>query len=217
MKQFLVIGLGNFGAMVATELIDLKCKVTAIDTDRAKVQSLPVHPHLVAIIADATDRNFLEKISVEQFESAIISTGKDSHASILIALHLKELGLKKIVAKANSQDHAKILQKVGATNIVIPEREMAVKISHSLAQPNLIDYLPLTGDYNVAELIPPESFINKKMLELRLRTKYQIQVIAVKNSSTGQFNFVLDGDYKINKTDILVVLGKEDNINKMRE
>lgn len=216
MKQFMVIGLGNFGANVVRELLKLEGSVTALDIDKARVQSLPEHPQLVAILADATERAVLEKLDVENFDSIIVSTGKDSHASILSTLHLSELKARKIVVKANSQEHAKILTKVGASEAVIPEQQMAIKVAHSLARPNVIDYLPLGQNYDVAELIPPDDFVHKKLIELQLRTRYRLQVIATKDSKTNKFNFILDGGYEIKPNDILVVLGKHEDINKIR-
>ncbi len=216
MKNFIVIGMGNFGATVASELLQLDCEVTAIDSDKAKVQALQQHPRLVAILDDATDRNFLEKLDVVNSDSIVVSTGRDSHASILITLHLSELKAKKIVVKANSPQHAKILIKVGATEAVIPESQMAVKVARSLAQPNLVDYLPLGADYNIAEVVAPEGFIDKNLAELQLRSRYQIQVIATRDSITNKFNFILDGEYKIKSSDILVVLGKQESINNLK-
>ncbi|HDL03467.1 MAG: TrkA family potassium uptake protein [Candidatus Zixiibacteriota bacterium] len=216
MKKFAVIGLGNFGANVAIELSKLDCKVTAIDIDKNKVQSLQDFAEM-AIIADVSERSFLENLGVDNYDCFIVSTGKDSHASILIALYLKELGAAQIIVKANSEDHARILYKVGATEAIIPEKQMALKLSHSLARQNLIDQLPLTGEYYVAEIAPPDDFINKRLMELQLRTKYHVQVIALKDSITGEFEFAPGGEYTIKKNDILVVLGKEQDIVGFKE
>jgi len=216
MKKFAVIGLGNFGANVARELSELGCKVTAIDVDKAKVQSLQDKADL-AIIADVTERSFLENLGVDNYACFIVSTGKDSHASILIVLHLKELGAAQIIVKANSEDHAKILYKVGATETVIPEKQMAVKLSRSLARPDLIDQLPLTGEYYVAEIAPPDDFVNKKLMDLRLRTKYHIQVIALKDSATGEFEFAPGGEHIIRENDMMIVLAKEQDIINLKK
>jgi len=215
MKKFAVIGLGNFGATVARELYTLDCRVTSIDADKTKVQSLEEFSHM-SIIADATDRKFLENLGVEEYDCFVVSTGKDSHASILITLHLRELGAKVIIVKANSPDHARILMKVGATEVLIPEEQMARRLSHSLARPNLIDFLPLTQEYCVAELEPPSNFVGKQLQELKLRPKHHIQVIAIKDSSSGAFNFAPGGEYKIRERDILIVLGREEDINKLK-
>lgn len=215
MKEFGVIGLGNFGATVARELGRLKCKVTAIDSDKDRVQKLKDEVEQ-AIIANAAEREFLEKLDVDRFESFVVSTGEDTHASILITLHLKELGAKKIIAKAKSENHAKILLKVGATRALIPEQQMAAKIAHSLAESNLVDYLPLSGDYFVAEIPPPKKFIDKTLMELKIRSKYNTQVIAVKNTQSGSLEFVPDANYRIKASDILVVLGRGEDIEKLK-
>ncbi len=215
MKEFIVIGLGNFGATVAEELTKLNCRVTAVDIDKARVQSLQDCVHL-AILGNATERAFLENLDVEKFDCFIISTGEDSHASILISLYLKELGAKRIIVKANSDDHAKILKKVGASEAIIPEREMAVRLAHSQAESNLIDYLPLTGEYCVAELVTPSRFVGKSLAELKLRTKHEIQLIAVKDGSSGELDFGPGGDFRIEESDILVALGKRADINRLK-
>lgn len=215
MKNFAIIGLGNFGATVARKLSELGCRVTAIDSDKAKVQPLNDVAHL-AILADATDRSFLQNLEVDSYDCFVVSTGKDSHAAILITLHLKELGAKKIIVKANSSDHARILTKVGATEAVIPEKQMAERLSHSLAKPNLIDSLPLTGGFYVAELAPPEDFVGKQLLEVQLRSRYHVQVIAVKDGAGGSVTFAPGGEFRFKKSDILVVLGKETDIEKIK-
>lgn len=216
MKEFAVIGLGNFGSTVARELAELKCKVTAIDRDKSRVQ--PVQDDVdVAIVADATDREFLAQLNVRRFNSVIVSTGEDAHAAILITLHLKGLEAQQIIAKANSEDHAKILIAVGATDAVIPEKQMATRLAHFLAQSNLIDYLPLAEDYCVAELDPPARLVNKTLEEAKLRSKYDVQVIAVKDGPSGEFKMVPGGDYRIKGSDVLVVLGKARDVDKLRE
>lgn len=215
-RKFLVIGLGNFGAAVARELSTLDCEVTAVDQDKAKVQAL-VDDIDLAIVGEATDREFLENLQVEHFDCVVVSTGKDSHASILIALHLRELHAGKIVVKANSRDHAKVLVKVGASEALIPEEQMAIRLARSLAQPNMIDHLPLTADYSVAELVPPDHFVGKRLMDLQLRADYHVQVVAVRDSVSGELEFAPGGDYMIASHDILVVLGKQKDIDRLRD
>jgi len=215
MNEFAVIGLGNFGAMVARKLYDLGCQITAIDSDRIKVQDMQDHCHQ-AIVADATDKRFLQNIEVGRFDGFIVSTGDVEHASILITLHLREMDAKRIIVKANSVDHSKILLAVGADEAIIPEEEIAVKLAKSLAQPNLLDFLPLSEEYSIAELAPPNHFIGKSLIDLGLRSKYHVEVIAIKDVLTGEFKFIPGGGFKITDTDILVVLGKENDIEKIR-
>jgi len=214
MKEFAIIGLGNFGAMVGRELSDLDCHVTAIDIDKNRVELLRDHADS-SIVADAGERAFLENLEVERFDCFIISTGVDEHAATLITLFLSELNAKRIIVKANSNDHAKILRKVGASETIIPEEQMAVRLAHSLGESNLIDYLPLTGDYCVAEIVPPAEFIERTLKELNIRAKYTTQVIAIKDTKSGKFNFSIGGDYRIQESDILVMLGTREQINQI--
>lgn len=215
MKEFCILGLGNFGATVARELAEFNNRVTAVDLDKAKVQAMQEFVHL-AIYGDATDRKFLENLEVGNYDCFVVSTGEDSHASILIALYLKELQAKKIVVKANSKDHARILKKVGADETIIPEQEMAVKVARSLAQPNVLDYLPLTAEYSIAEVVTPHKFVGKSLMELQLRSNYKTEVIAIKDMATNNFKFIPNASYKIKANDVLVVMGKEESIEKMK-
>jgi len=215
MKEFAVIGLGNFGAAVAQELTRLKCRVTAIDVDKTRVQELSERTHL-AILGNATERAFLVNLEVEKFNCFVVSTGTDSHASILITLFLRELGAKRIIVKANSENHAKILRAVGATEAIIPEKQMALKLSQSLAETSLVDYLPLSGEYCVTEIPAPPKFINKSLQELKLRKKHNVQLIAIRDGITNEFTISPEADYRIKVSDVLVALGKREEIDKLR-
>jgi trk system potassium uptake protein TrkA len=199
-KEFAVIGLGNFGATVARKLAEFKYKVTAVDS----------------ILADATEREFLENLNVRNFECVVVSTGEDTHASILMTLHLKELGARRIIVKAKSDDHARILTKLGADEAIIPEKEMAIRVAHSLTRPNLIDFLPLTEHYVVAEVKAPVKFVGKTLKTLKLGTKHHIQLIAAKDGSSGEFEFAPGGDYMVKQADLLFVLGKEADVEKLK-
>lgn len=215
MKEFAVIGLGNFGAMVARKLHELGCKITTVDLDKDRVQDLQDHSHQ-AIVADARDRRFLEQLGVDNYDCFIVSTGQDSHASILVTLHLNDLGAKRVIVKANSADHSKILYKVGADEVVIPEEDVASKLARSLAQPNLLDFLPLSEEYSIAEIAPPPRFYGKSITELNLRSEFHIEVIAIKDVLTGGFQFIPGPSFKIKDTDVLVVLGRQLDIERIR-
>jgi len=216
MKDFAVIGLGNFGATVARTLAGLECRVTAIDAVRERLDLVEQQAD-VAIHANATDRKFIESIEPSKFDCFIVSTGTDEHASILITLYLKELKAEKIIVKANSPDHARILMKVGADEALIPEEKMAFKLAHSLARPNMIDHLPLTAGFYVVEITAPEKFIGKTLSELDIRAKYGIQIVAVQNSRSGDLNLVPYGLYRIQESDILFVIGKGEDIDKLKD
>ena len=216
-RRYLVIGLGNFGSVVASELVSHECNVTAIDTSEARLEDLPKHAHLDAIVADATDRALLERLQVDQYDAVVVSTGENWQSSILIAMHLKELGARKIMVKANTHDHARILKMVGATETVIPEQQMAAKLARSVAHPNLVDFLPLSHDFVVAELSAPDAFLGQTLSELKLRSRYNVFVLAVKKSTTGELDLVPGGDYVVRRDDLLVIVGRTQDIDKLRK
>ena len=216
MKTFAVIGLGNFGAAVAVELARLGCRVTAIDNNREKVQSLSDHPTIDGVIGDATGRELLANLKVDTMDGVIVSTGEDSNASIMITLHLKEMIAPNIIVKARSTDHAKILAMVGAHQTIIPETQMAMKLAHSLARTNMIEFLPLTGDVVVAELTAPEQLADKTLAEANIRADYGVMIVAVRKQPEDELVFIPDGSYVVEDRDVLIVVGKQDAIAKMK-
>jgi trk system potassium uptake protein TrkA len=157
----------------------------------------------------------MESIGIHEDDVVIISFGEDLAASTLITLHLKEMKVKQIIVKAPNEDHKHVLEKVGATEVIIPEKEMADKIAKSLISPNVLDYIPLTEDYRIYEIAPPASFYGKTIGDLHLRTKYHIDVIAVKEVLSDHVKMVPRADFVVKDTDILVVIGKERDINKV--
>lgn len=179
MKEFVVIGLGRFGSSLASELVDLGHSVLAIDASEEKIQAISdVVSH--AVYADATDEEALRALGIRNFEVAVIAIGEDIQASILATLVLKEMGVKTVVVKAINALHAKVLEKIGADRIVFPERDMGVKLARSLAAPNVVDYMSLDSDYGIEEVEIPERFLGKSLLELDLRARYGVTIIAIK-------------------------------------
>jgi len=214
MKRVVVIGLGIFGFNVAKTLYEKGFEVIAIDKNKDIIQKIRDHS-TKAILADGTDKDVMESIGIQEDDIVIISFGEDLAASTLITLHLKELKVKQIIVKAPNEDHKHVLEKVGATEVIIPEREMATKVARSLISPNVLDYIPLSGNYTICEMVPPANFYGKTIGELYLRTKYHIDVIAVKEVLSDQVKMVPHADYVIKDTDVLVVIGKEQDINKV--
>jgi trk system potassium uptake protein TrkA len=190
--------------------------ITAMDKNRARVQAIQNFSNQ-ALLADATDMLVLNQLDIENFNAAVISTGVDQHASILITLHLKELKCHEIIVKAEDSDHGRILLAVGADRVVFPEEEMAHKLAHSLSRPNLLDFIPLGEDYTVAEIAPPTHFHGKTISSLKLRQKYNIELIAIKDVLQASFKFIPSPDTIFKDTDIMVCIGKLEDIEKIRE
>jgi trk system potassium uptake protein TrkA len=211
MKRFAVIGLGNFGFHAAKALFEDGNEVVAIDTDKARVQAIDPHS-TEAVVLNATDREALKSLGLENMDGVIVSTGTKISISILICLYLQEIGVKKILAKALDDDHAKILKRVGATEIIHPERDMALRVSRSLSRPNVLDFIPLADDFDLVQVGPPAEFIGKSLKELNLRAKYNLHIIAIKELVPENFVLVPPASFRIKDSDILIILGKAKDI-----
>ncbi|MGD0625879.1 MAG: TrkA family potassium uptake protein [Thermodesulfobacteriota bacterium] len=215
MKRVVVVGLGIFGFNIAKELYENGLEVIAIDKNKEVIQKIKDFS-TKAILADGTEKEVLENIGIHEDDVVIISFGEDLAASTLMTLHLKELKVKNIIVKAPNEDHKRILEKVGATEVIIPEREMASKVAKSLISPNVLDYIPLSQDYTICEIAPPSSFLGKTIGDLQLRKKHHIGVIASRDVLTDQIQMIPAADFVIKDSDILVVIGKEKDIQKMK-
>ena len=211
----MVVGLGIFGFNIAKDLYEGGMEVIAIDKNKEMIQKIKDYS-TKAILADATDKALLETIGIQEDDIVIISFGEDLAASTIITLHLKELKIKTIIVKAPNEDHQRILERVGATEVIIPEKEMARKVAKSLISPNVIDFLPLSQEYTISEIAPPPSFLGKTIGEIQLRKKYHIGLIASRDVLTDQIQMIPSADFLIKDSDILVVIGKEQDINKLK-
>ncbi|MFO7715910.1 potassium channel family protein [Desulfosarcina sp.] len=215
MKRFAVIGLGNFGFHAAKALFEDGNEVVAIDTDKGRVQAIDPHSS-EALVLDATDKEALKSLGLENMDGVIVSTGTKISISILICLYLHEIGVKNILAKALDADHEKILKRVGATQIIHPERDMAIRISRGLSRPNILDFIPLSDDFDLVQVGPPREFIGKNLKELNLRAKYNVHIIAIKELVPENFVLVPPASFVIKDSDILIILGKSEDIRQIK-
>ncbi len=214
--QFVVIGIGNFGFHVAKALYEKGNEVICVDKNRDVIQKIRDFA-TEAIVADTTDKEVLDSLDIKNVDVVIVCLGKEVEASILTTYYLKELGAKYIVAKANSEDHRKILEKIGATETVFPEKDIAIKVAQSLCTPNIIEHLPLSKGYSIVELAPPKSFLGKSIRELRLRNVYGVQVIAVKETISDNMIMIPDPDFVIKDSDALIIMGKDEDIERIKK
>jgi trk system potassium uptake protein TrkA len=214
-KRVVVVGLGIFGFNIAKDLFENGFEVIAIDKSKEVINRIRDFS-TKAVMADATDKELLEMIGIQPDDIAIISFGEDLAASTLLTLHLKEMKVTRIIVKAPNEDHKRILEKVGATEVIIPEKEMANKLAKSLISPNVLDYIPLTQEYTICEIAPPASFIGKTIGEIQLRRRYNIGVIATRDVLTDSVQMIPSADFVIKDSDILVVIGKEKDIQDLK-
>ncbi len=214
-KRVVVIGLGIFGSNIVRELYASGFEVIAIDKNKEAVQRVR-DCSTKAIMADGTDREIMDEIGIQEEDVCIVSFGEDLAASTLTTLHLRQIKVKTIIVKAPNEEHKLILEKVGATDVMIPEKEIAHKVAKGLISPNVIDYLPLSEDYAICEMAPPNDFLGKTIAELQLRSRYHINVIAVRDVVSGNVQMVPPADFVIKDGEVLVVVGREEDIQKVK-
>ena len=212
-KRFCVIGLGNFGFHVTNELFLQGHEVIAIDADKEKVQHVQDCCNY-AILSDAANKEFLSSQGIGEMDAVIVSTGERSHLSTLITLYLKELKVPRILVKAISEDHGRILEKIGATDIIFPEKDMAKKTARSLSQPNVLEFIPLAEEYSISESAAPSHFIGKTLADLELRHKFHVTVIAIKDVLTDEFIMVPPANHLSKDSALLVLIGKTEDLDK---
>jgi trk system potassium uptake protein len=215
MKRAVVIGLGIFGYHIARTLFENGFEVVAIDKNKEAIQRIRDYS-TKAVLADGTDKEVMEELGIEEDDIAIISFGEDLAAATLITLHLRQLKVKNIIVKAPNEEHKLILEKVGATDVIIPEMEVAKKLAKSFISPNVMDYIPLSEDYMIFEMAPPNSFLGKTIRELQLRARYNIEVIAVRDVISDSVHMVPQADFVVKDGEVLVVIGKEEDFRKIK-
>lgn len=215
MKQFIVIGLGNFGMNVANALSKLGHQVLAIDSDSKKVNEIK-DKVTQAVVADSKDKKILSEFITKDVDAVIVGLGDNLEASTLTTLHLKELEAKKVIVKAMDEDHGEILRTIGADEIIYPEKDVALQLAERLTTPNLIEHIPLAPEYSIAEIACPDKFIGKTLKELQLRNRFDVEVIAVKEVLLDKFHLIPKAEYKIGADTALIVIGKREDIDRLK-
>jgi len=215
-KQICIIGLGQFGRHLAKNLARMDCDVLAIDMDESAVQRIRDNVQQ-ALITDVRSLESLQSVISKDLDEVIVSLGESLEASILCTLHLKKIGVQRIRAKASTSDHAAILKSVGATDVIFPERETAERMAQRIVNPDLLDYLPLSPEYQVVEIATPNSFSGKSLAELHLRKSCNVLVAAIKTPQTGGVAFLPAADTVLPKGSSMVVIGKDDDLAKLRD
>ncbi len=216
MRLFVVIGIGNFGYYTAQHLYELGSEVMVIDSNKERIQSIKDQVSR-AVVADATDREVLERLGVPDVDVAVVSVGDRLDTSILITLYLKEMGVKEVVVKAVTVDHGKILEKIGASSVIFPERDSGVRLANSLSSSNVIEHLPLSEGYSILEIAASAKLVGKTLKELRLRNRFGIQVIAIKELVPDRMHMPPDPDFVIKDSDILIVVGQDESLESLKK
>lgn len=213
-EQFVVIGCGRFGTAVAQELTKLGREVMVIDIDQDVIQNMS-NVVTYAVQADVTDANTVKSLGIGNFDTAIVTMGANIQGSMLATLLVKETGVKKVISKAQSKVHSQILYKIGADRVIFPEREMGIRLAKNLVSKNVLEFIELSEDYSVIELLVSDEWIGKTLEELDMRKKYGVNVVAIKN--LDKVNISVLGSYEIQENDILVVIGQNENLNQFEK
>ena len=204
MKSYFIIGLGLFGEALARSLCKLGAEVLAMDI-RSDLVQLVAGDVTHAVVGDGQDKEVLRALGAADFDCAVIAIGDDLAASVLTVMNLQELGVKQIICKAHDETHRRVLERLGANKVLIPEQEHAQRVARSLVRHNVLDYIELSEEYGILDVPAPKSWIGKTLKELNVRAKLGVNIIAVESGK--KTNVSPTADYLIREGDIMVVLG----------
>lgn len=210
-KQYAVIGLGRFGVSVARKLYEAGNEVLGIDINEERVED--AEPYVThAVVADTTEEKALNSIGIRNFDCVIVAIGIDMQSSILTVSLLKEIGIKKIIAKALGKRHGQVLEKVGANWVIYPERDMGERVANQLLSPNLLNYIELSKEYSIEEIMIPSKMAGQSLRDLDIRSKYNVSVIAIVRD--GNITILPSPNQIIEESDLLVMIGHRKDLTK---
>ncbi|UYO36774.1 TrkA family potassium uptake protein [Bacillus zhangzhouensis] len=213
-KEYAVIGLGRFGGSICKALSEEGLEVMAMDMNEDRVNEYAkIASH--AVIGDSTDESVLKNLGIRNFDHVIVAIGENIQASILTTIMLKELGVKMVTVKAQNDYHEKVLNKIGADRIVHPERDMGRRIAHKIISNNVLDYLELSDEYSLIEIVANSRLAGHSLLDLDIRARYGINIVAIKRGKEVIVSPL--ADEMIQKEDILIVIGAVADIGRFEK
>ena len=212
--QFAIIGLGRFGLRMVKELHRMGLDILAVDLDKNKVNVARDYA-TYAVEADSTDEQVLKTLGIRNFDVVVVAIGENVQSNILTVILLKDMGVPMVVAKAQNHLHGRVLEKIGTDLVIYPERDMAIRVAHSLVTKSVLDHINLSSEYSILEIITPNLFVGKTIRENNIRKKHQVSVIAIKRGEEIIVNPT--PEETILAKDILVVLGKNNYLDKLSD
>jgi trk system potassium uptake protein TrkA len=215
-RRFVMLGMGTFGTALARRLAVNGCQVIGVDSRRDRLEAVKNEIH-ECVIGDATDREVLENLPLRDASAVFISLGETISRSLLATLHVKELGARQVVVKGVTKEHGKILEHLGADRVVFPEEEVAKQLADKMTWPNVLDFLPIDPEYSVAEVAMPSSLSGKTMAEADLRNRIGVQVMGIKDVLSGKLDMFPDGRRRLMEDQVLLVVGKAEELQALRE
>jgi len=216
-RTFAVIGLGRFGSAMATTLTELGQEVIGVDASEERVRALADVIHQ-AVELDATDERALRAAGIPDVDAAVVSIGENIEASLLVVMQVKDLGVSTIYAKAVTPLHGRILERLGVTRVIFPEREMATRIARGLAVPSVVDFIELSRDSSIVEVPAPAALVGKTLKDLALRPRFGLTLIAIRRPGPdgSEVTQVAPGpDDRVEAGDILALLGDNEKLGKI--
>jgi trk system potassium uptake protein TrkA len=213
MKRFVVVGLGNFGSSVAEALHAQGHDVVAMDVDEDAVDRIAPHVSRAAV-GDGRSAAALERAGAKDADVGVVSTGDDITASILSTLALRDFGVREIYVKVISSDHARVMNKIGVTETIFPERESGLRLATRVSSRGILNYVHLGAGFGVQEMAVPESWIGKSLRELGLPRRYRISVLAVHDVLLDEMILVPEPDARLKESDTLVIAGSDKDLAK---
>ncbi|MCP3926992.1 MAG: TrkA family potassium uptake protein [Desulfobacterales bacterium] len=215
MKQFAVIGIGNFGYYLARHLYKKGHDVIAIDHSKKLIQKIK-DDVTQAVVADATDPEALRALGLDEMDYVVVCIGSILGNSILTTQNLIELGARNIIAKAITEPHGRILERLGVNEIFFPEKDLAISLAEKLNSPNMIDYLPFIEGFSITQLEVEEKLSGKSLKDLNLNNRYGVQVVTIKDSLTSE-NKIPTGDFILKSKDVMILFGPNDALKKVEK
>lgn len=213
MKQYAVIGLGDFGMSLARHLSEHGSQVIAIDSNEDKVNEI-ADCATMAVCSDVNDIDELKSFDLGKLDGVIVSCGRDISPNIMAIVAARECGVPFILVKANDERIANLYRTVGATEVVFPEKEMGIRIARAILNDRFDDLIELEGNASLGEMIVPDRWVGKSIIDLNIRNRYNISVIAFKVGDKLVFNF--DVQKKFEKGDIIMVVGNDSDLEKIK-
>ena len=212
MKQIVVLGCGRFGMSLAITLERLGNEVMVVDKDEEIINSI-ANKVTHAIVCDVSVDGSLKELGLTNFDICVVAIGSDYKTSIIATVEARELGIPKIIAKATDSVQAMVLKKIGADRVIIPERDMGIRVANTISNSNILDSINLSDEYSLVEISPIADWVGRSIKESEIRNKYHVNIVAIKNKDGLEIN--VGADYVIKDSDILLVAGRNDRIGKL--
>ncbi len=216
MNRFVIVGLGNFGSSVAEALYSRGHDVIALDVDEQAVDDIAPHCSRAAV-GDGRDTDTLKEVGASEGDAAVVSTGGDITASILATMALTDLGVEKVYVKVISDNHARIMQKLGVTETIFPERESGINLASRISEKGVLNYVKMARNLSVEELVVPETWRGHTLRELSVRSKYGVSVVGIHDTAADQMIVPPDPDEPLQQTDTLILAGTDEMLDEVTE